>query len=165
MENPSICAGEGLRDAPCRRELARKVSAPLIYNRVVNTSVPAAFRPRASIGLSVGTKNASPGWEPKVDQHVSDLGAARGGGKPNGSRPFLIFEPAAKLTLPPNRPGWPNLAGRGMSFNICCGTLGSLAIFTEASDPRTVRLKRKRYECFMRAHFFAVSFSIFRRPF
>ena len=29
-----------------------------------------------------------------------------------------------------NRRGWPNLAARGMSFNICRGTLGSLAMFT-----------------------------------
>jgi len=29
-----------------------------------------------------------------------------------------------------NRPGRPNLAARGMSFNIYCGTLGSLAMST-----------------------------------
>jgi len=46
------------------------------------------------------------------------------------SRPVLVPAGAGRAVSGLNRPGWPNLAGRGMSFNICRGTLGSLAMFT-----------------------------------
>jgi hypothetical protein len=41
-----------------------------------------------------------------------------------------IHRTSSRAFLPLDHPGWLNLAARGMSFNICRGTLGSMAMFT-----------------------------------
>jgi hypothetical protein len=45
-----------------------------------------------------------------------------------------LWRPQLREPFALNHRGWPNLAAAGMSFNICRGTLGSLAMFTATTQ-------------------------------